>query len=259
MNTPIPPCSENGRHSVIKDHKSNTNQSPVGMQGQGPSVCWAEQEGLRSGKEQGAVWTRTTVKKMVGDGVAEAGSADRPVTCGRPWTLFSRQQKVYSWWIDGSDKFQESQMWANLAVLLELSNYREPSRLWTLVGLFHASSNIPYAMDWAFLYKRDTIPSFTDQATGQSSGSGGQLAIVTAIISIPPQSGVCLPQGSPSYQVPTTYPLGPFLWPLLSTLSMPCISFPLPSNSLSPLTCRVLPLAWSFPHFADEEMKPLWC
>lgn len=35
MDTLIPTCSENGRHSVIKGHKRNTNQSAVGIQGQG--------------------------------------------------------------------------------------------------------------------------------------------------------------------------------------------------------------------------------
>lgn len=83
MNTLIPTCSKNGRHGMIKGHKSNTNQSVVGMQGQWRSVCLEEQEILRSRKEQGAVWTRTTGKKVVGDGVADARSADRPMMCGR--------------------------------------------------------------------------------------------------------------------------------------------------------------------------------
>lgn len=95
-------------------------------------------------------------------------------------------------------------MWANPAVLLEFSNYWEPPGLWTLVGLLHALSNILCATAWAFLYKGNTIP-FRGQATGRWSGSGGQPTIVTAIISTPTQSGVCLPQGSSSYQVHTTW------------------------------------------------------
>lgn len=80
MNTFIPTCSENGRRDVIKDHKSNANRSAVGMHGWWRSVC--EDEGMSCGKEQRAVWTGTSGNKVVGGGGTEAGSADRPMTCG---------------------------------------------------------------------------------------------------------------------------------------------------------------------------------
>lgn len=47
MNTFIPTGSENGKHGIMKGHKSNTNRSAVGMQGGGRSVRSDEQEGMR--------------------------------------------------------------------------------------------------------------------------------------------------------------------------------------------------------------------
>lgn len=117
-------------------------------------------------------------------------------------------------------------------MLLKRSRYWESPGLWILVRFSSAWSYISYAKDWALPYMGVTA-SLTGQATGQPSPSGGQP--VTALTSARLNLVFAATREATLIKY-ATCPLGPFLWPLLSTLTTPFISFPLPSNSLSPPT-----------------------